>query len=374
MTLHRAAAACALLLASLASGSSNPANYAALPAHKALAVAVGDPSIVGTASGEPSDQRASVAALTSCIEQNEQAGFCELIRLNDADITTGSQIRARVAHSAHPLFLWRFDVGTSIAYLAGSIHVMKPSLFPLPAQFDAAFALSNRLAVEVNTNGLAPDALRAAFRSYALLPEGQSIGMVLRPATLASVNAHLQAQTATMASVATLKPAMLATQLAVARLSALGYLPEFGLEQHFMSGVGNRPVLELETLDEQLAVLTSPPMAVQDEMLAETIDQMDTIEPIIAAMIVAWLAGDEREFRRLFDLESGDSPEVQAFMRRLLEDRNVGMAEKIVGYLQAPGTTFVLVGAAHLTGPEGIVALLEARGLKGRRINSNDTI
>jgi uncharacterized protein len=374
MTLHRAAAVCALLLASLASGSSNPGNYAALPAHKALAVAVGDPSIVGTASGEPSDQRASVAALTSCIEQNEQAGFCELTRLNDADITTGSQIRARVAHSAHPLFLWRFHVGTSIAYLAGSIHVMKPSLFPLPAQFDAAFALSNRLAVEVNTNGLAPDALRAAFRNYALLPEGQSIGMVLRPATLASVNAHLQAQTATIASVATLKPAMLATQLAVARLSALGYLPEFGLEQHFMNGVGNRPVLELETLDEQLAVLTSPPMAVQDEMLAETIDQMDTIEPIIAAMIVAWLAGDEREFRRLFDLESGDSPEVQAFMRRLLEDRNVGMAEKIVGYLKAPGTTFVLVGAAHLTGPEGIVALLEARGLKGHRINSNDTI
>ena len=106
-------------------------------------------------------------------------------------------------------------------------------------------------------------------------------------------------------------------------------------------------------------------MPVQDEMLAETVEQMDTIEPIISAMIVAWLAGDEREFRRLFDLESGDSPEVQAFMRRLLEDRNVGMADKIAGYLQMPGTTFVLVGAAHLTGPEGIVALLEARGSEG---------
>jgi len=141
-----------------------------------------------------------------------------------------------------------------------------------------------------------------------------------------------------------------------------------------MSAAGARPILELETIDQQLAVLTSPPLPVQDEMLAETVEQMGTIEPIISSMIVAWLAGDEREFRRLFDLESGDAPEVQAFMRRLLEDRNVGMVEKIVGYLQTPGTTFVLVGAAHLTGPEGIVALLEARGLKGRRINSNDKI
>jgi hypothetical protein len=376
MKLHRAAVVCLLLLANLASGNSPtvPADYSALPAHKAMAIGVGDPSVRGMASGEPSDQSASVAALESCIAQNRQAGVCELVRLNDADITTGSQIRARVPRSAHPLFLWRFDAGTSIVYLAGSIHVMKPSLFPLPAQFDAAFARANRLAVEVNTNGLAPEALREAFRSHALLPQGQSIGTVLRPATLASVSAHLQAQTATLASVATLKPAMLATQLAVARLSALGYLPEFGLEQHFMGAAGERPILELETLDEQLAVLTSPPMPVQDEMLAETLDQMDGIEPVISAMIAAWLSGDDREFRRLFDLQSGDSPEIQAFMRRLLEDRNVGMADKVAGYLKIPGTTFVLVGAAHLTGPEGIVALLEARGLHGRRINSNDSI
>ena len=289
-------------------------------------------------------------------------------------MTTAREIRSRVTPKAHPLFIWAFGGNASTVYLVGSIHVMKASLFPLPEQFEAAFRRADRLVVEVNTAAVDGGMLRQKFLEYAVLPSGQSLGTALKPSTLASVSAHLQEQSMNLASVDSLKPAMLATQLAVARLSALGYLPEFGLEQHFMSAAGDRPILELETIAQQLAVLTSPPMAVQDEMLAETIDQMDTIEPIIAAMIVAWLAGDEREFRRLFDLESGDSPEVQAFMRRLLEDRNVGMAEKIVGYLQAPGTTFVLVGAAHLTGPEGIVALLEARGLKGRRINSNDTI
>lgn len=376
MTLPRVAVAWVLLLTNLAFGDSAPpaTDYSALPAHKALAVAVDAPTIRGIASGEPSDQSASVTALQSCAAQLGQTGVCELSRLNDAAITTGAEIRARVPRTPHPLFLWEYRTGASTVYLAGSIHVMKPSLFPLPAQFDAAFTHANRLAVEVNTNGLSPDTLREAFRRYALLPEGQSVGTVLRPETLASVNAHLQAQTATLASVATLKPAMLATQLAVARLSALGYLPEYGLEQHFMGAAGDRPILELETLDEQLAVLTSPPMPVQDQMLAETLEQMDTIEPVISAMIVAWLAGDDREFRRLFDLQSGDSPEIQAFMRRLLEDRNVGMADKVAGYLTVPGTTYVLVGAAHVTGPEGIVALLDARGLHGRRINSNDSI
>ena len=375
MKVRRAVAACLLLFGNLAAGNSSPESvaYSALPAHKAMAVAVDDTTVRAVASERVSDQDASVAALRSCIAQRPQ-GVCELTRLNDSDVTTAGQIRERVPHTAHPLFLWRFQAGDSTVYLAGSIHVMKASLFPLPPQFDAAFQRADRLAVEVNTNGLAPEVLQEKFRSYALLPEGESIGAILRPTTLVSVTTYLQEQGSRLSAVAALKPAMLSTQLAVARLSALGYLPEYGLEQHFIGTIGDRPILELETLDQQLAVLTGPPMPVQDEMLAETLDEMDTIEPIISAMIVAWLAGDDREFRRLFDLQSGTSPDIQAFMRTLLEDRNVGMAKKVVEYLKIPGTTFVLVGAAHLTGPEGVVALLESRGLHGRRINSTDTI
>lgn len=377
MNLRPIAALAFLLVVQFARGdaASELASYPTLPNHKALATSVDDAFINGVGSGQGSDQAASLTALQSCERaRTPRSGVCEVTHLNQTSIATAADMRARVPRATHPLFLWRFEAHDSVVYLAGSIHVMKASLFPLPTQFEAAFTQSNRLAVEVDTDALDPDAVRQKFLDYALLPTGQSLSTVLKPATLAAVSAHLQSQSIPLTSVAALKPVMLSTQVAVARLSALGYLPQFGLEQHFKSAAGARPILELETLDQQLAVLTSPPMQVQDEMLAETVEQMDTIEPIISAMVVAWLAGDEREFRRLFDLESGDSPQIHAFMRRLLEDRNIGMAQKIVGYLQMPGTTFVLVGAAHVTGPEGIVALLEARGLKGRRINSNDTI
>lgn len=377
MKLRSLAALSFLLLGQFARGDATAtlSSYSALPTHKAIATSVDNASVNGIGSGQTSDQTASLTALQNCERaRTPQSGVCEVTQLNETPIATAANMRARVPRAPHPLFLWRFEARDSVVYLAGSIHVMKASLFPLPTQFEAAFAQSNRLAVEVDTDALDPDAMRQKFLDYALLPTGQSLGTVLKPATFAAMSAHLQSQSIPLTSVAALKPVMLSTQVAVARLSALGYLPKFGLEQHFKSAAGARPILELETLDQQLAVLTSPPMQVQDEMLAETVEQMDTIEPIISAMVVAWLAGDEREFRRLFDLESGDSPQIHAFMRRLLEDRNVGMAEKIVGYLKLPGTTFVLVGAAHLTGPEGIVALLEARGVKGRRINSNDTI
>jgi uncharacterized protein YbaP (TraB family) len=366
--------ACALThVESIAAATVDPAAYAALAGHKALAVA--GASTAEVISGAPSAAAASAAALRQCnSSRRADAGVCEIVRLDDIAVATGSEIRARVPRTPHPLFLWQFDAGASRVYLAGSIHVMKQSLWPLPTQFEHAFGAAQRIAVEVDTNALAPEQIRQAFRRAALLPLPDSLNTVLRSTTLDALERFLQNQAVSLADVAGIKPMMLATQLAVAHLGALGYLPEFGLEQHFTSAAGARPILELETLDQQLEVLTSPPLAVQDEILMETVAQMDTIEPIITAMIVAWFSGDEAEFARLFDLQNGDSPETRAFVRRLLEDRNVGMAEKIAGYLSVPGTTFVLVGAAHLTGPEGIVALLEARGLRGRRVNSNDPI
>jgi uncharacterized protein YbaP (TraB family) len=61
-------------------------------------------------------------------------------------------------------------------------------------------------------------------------------------------------------------------------------------------------------------------------------------------------------------------------MEQLLGERNKAMVERIKGFLQHERTYFVLVGAAHLTGADGIVALLEAQGYRARRIRSNETL
>jgi uncharacterized protein YbaP (TraB family) len=171
-----------------------------------------------------------------------------------------------------------------------------------------------------------------------------------------------------------LKPVMIATQLSVMRLMALGYLPDQGLEHHFISRRGDRAIIELETIDQQLEVLTSPAMALQEELLLDTLLQMPEMEATVAALMVAWLAGDDIELRRLFDEQSGQSAAYQAFMEQLLGKRNRAMANRIEGLLDGQQTYFVLVGAAHLTGDDGIVALLEAQGYRARQIGSNETL
>ena len=100
--------------------------------------------------------------------------------------------------------------------------------------------------------------------------------------------------------------------------------------------------------------------------------QKRPIEPLLVEMLVAWMSGNDHQFVELFALQAGDSPLARAFNRQLLEERNVGMANKVRSYLRSQGTYFVLAGAAHFLGAEGIVALLADQDILGHRVMSNE--
>jgi hypothetical protein len=350
--------------------------YDALAGKKAYAT---DPTGAATAAtgGHASDTAAAVAAFQACESRRRALAAtapCEVARVNDTPITTGAAIRARLPEPPYPLFLWRFERDASTVWLAGSMHIMKPTLHPLAAQYEQAFERAERLVVEVNTLAVAPAKVQEIVRNHGVLEEGRTLASVLPAPVMARLEAHLNAQAVPLTAVASLKPAMLATQLTVDRLAALGYFPSFGMDVSFIARAGTRPVLELETIEDQLALLLSPALDVQIDMLAQTLEQISTIEPLLSDLVVAWLSGDDAALRRLFDEQSPKTEAYAAFNRRLLDDRNARMAERIERYLDEGGKYFVLVGAAHLAGPGSVIEVLERRGTRGTRIDSDDEI
>jgi uncharacterized protein YbaP (TraB family) len=83
------------------------------------------------------------------------------------------------------------------------------------------------------------------------------------------------------------------------------------------------------------------------------------------AMLDAWIAGDLKGVERTFDDETQMSPELKdALMRK----RNAAWADWLAKRLDRPGTVFVAVGAGHLAGPDSVQAMLEAKGLKAKRV------
>jgi uncharacterized protein len=299
---------------------------------------------------------------------------CEIVRVNDVVVTSGAALIANVPPDPRPLFLWRFESPRATLYLAGSIHVAKPSLYPLPAAYETAFARADHIAVEVDPRALDADRVQRALLTHARLPPGKSLAEVLGETLYTRLAHHLAHWNVPIATFEQLTPAFAATQIAVQQMSALGYWPEYGIEAYFLQRSAHRRVHELETFEDQLSLLARQPQALQRTMLAAALVPLAEIEAEITQLVRAWLAGDDAELERAFTATYGataaDAEMMQAFTHELLAVRNRHMASRIDEWLAQDGTWFVLVGAAHLTGDEGIPALLTNLGRHGTRLSS----
>ncbi len=120
-----------------------------------------------------------------------------------------------------------------------------------------------------------------------------------------------------------------------------------------------KPVIGIETIEQQLRFFDNLPPGDQVKLLEATLDDAADIKTEIDKLVGFWRAGDVDTIARDFAREAKASP---LLARVLVTDRNVRWADWIAGVMKRPGKVFVAVGAGHLGGPDGLLALLKARG------------
>jgi uncharacterized protein YbaP (TraB family) len=79
----------------------------------------------------------------------------------------------------------------------------------------------------------------------------------------------------------------------------------------------------------------------------------------VTALADAWKNGDAATVERIVLQDLRQEPRMY---ERLLVERNRTWLPLIEELFARPGRAFVVVGAAHLVGPDGLLALLKARG------------
>jgi uncharacterized protein len=79
----------------------------------------------------------------------------------------------------------------------------------------------------------------------------------------------------------------------------------------------------------------------------------------VFALADAWKAGDAPAVERIVLQDVENDP---AMYQRLLVDRNRNWLPAIDALLSGPAHAFVVVGAAHLIGPDGLLQMLKAKG------------
>ena len=132
------------------------------------------------------------------------------------------------------------------------------------------------------------------------------------------------------------------------------------------------PVAGLETVQEQLTALASMPQDMQVKYLLAVAKQgpqvPDYFETLIALYQQRRVAAYE-PFALATQAMGNDEKAIMAYVDEgLVRQRNHRMAERAQQYL-AKGNAFIAVGALHLPGKEGLVALLRQAGYKVTPIN-----
>ena len=266
-------------------------------------------------------------------------------------------------------FLWevKSDQGGT-AYVVGSIHLGRPGELSFPASMEEAFARSDALVVEVDVGVVDQKALQRFILEQGLLPPDQRLSERLDPETAKLLGLAAERAGLPLAGLERMRPWVVAVTLSVMELQRSGYQTGLGVDRMFLDRArGTKQIVELESAEAQLRMLASLPEPLQDAMLRDQLSRSEHFTQGLEQITEAWKAGDAERMEALVFRDQA-SPEFRPVYEKLFYERNARMAEALGKLLAQPRTWFVVVGAGHVVGPQGLVALLEGQGHRVRQL------
>ena len=259
-------------------------------------------------------------------------------------------------------FLWKVRSKTSTVYVLGSIHFLKQENYPLNPRIDRAFDQSTVLVVEANISDpgkLNPQKLLES----ALYPENDNLERHVSTDTYDYVKRETGNLGLPFELVNKQKPWFLALTLEALELMKLGFDPRYGVDIYFLSKAqGTKKILELESLDEQIDLLSNFSDREQEYFLLYTLKDLNVLGEQASTLVKAWRSGNTGEIESVFTKSVKEDGRLAPIFEKLIDNRNRKMISKIEGYLNTDGTYFVVVGAGHLVGNKGIIEILKSKG------------
>lgn len=261
--------------------------------------------------------------------------------------------------------MWKVSDDNSAIYLFGSFHVLPDGIEWRTPLFDERLATAEKVVLETDVSPLAQAQVGAAAIARGVYVDGTLLTDVIDDELEAKLRAQSSAYDLPVGSLLAMRPWMAANTISIAAVVALGY-DQPGVEFQIEPETNPDRLIQLETGEEQLDVLAGASDEEQLAMLQATLDELDSMPKLMSKMIHHWQAGTADRIAHLFQMEMGGFED--AFLDRLLYQRNRNWVEPLSQLLADDVDALVIVGAAHLVGPTNVIELLEAEGFTATRV------
>lgn len=308
----------------------------------------------------------SGADLVAAMKDNDPAAYAEVLR-EAAAIPNGEAL------------LWKIERdGLKPSFLMGTAHVTDPRVTALPRGVEDIIRNASVIALELAELRSAADMATATLKNAALLvlPPGQSLWDLIPDADEQAIRNHPNLPLGSATGIYGYRPWVVAGMLSIPLCESRRKLSGIATLDEVLGAIAvtyHVPLVGLETVAEQLSVFAELPLELQAKYLVAVARLGPAIDDYFETLIRLY---QQRRITAYMPFarraEKVTSPGDQAMMtfveETLIRTRNHRMAERAAG-LFAKGNAFVAVGALHLPGDEGLVALIRRQDYKVTPLN-----
>lgn len=276
-----------------------------------------------------------------------------------------------VALGAWSQLLWRVD-GNGLSkpsYLMGTHHMAPASFIDSISGLGDALNACDAVYGELREEELSSPAAQQRMAQALIAPGDSTLDKVLTPSEYAVVkrvvDGYMAPMGVTVEMFNMLKPQALSLQLQV--IQSTMCFPDYDPDNQIDATVQRRgkaagkQLGAFETVDDQIKVLLAETIKEQARGLVEMCEYNDDYKRVIDEQCKAYIGQDiDFLYGQVLDPGVGSTP-TDAELERLLWGRNRNWVGQLVK-LMPEKSIFVCVGAGHLPGDKGLIALLRGAG------------
>jgi uncharacterized protein len=262
--------------------------------------------------------------------------------------------------------LWRITRdGSAPSHLYGTIHVADPRVAELPAVVRRHFDAAKSLMLE-----FVPDAYsRERFLEASMFLDRQTLEQKIGAEDFERALEVLAPIGLGREVVNKLKPWGVLLNLRSPKRAEQGVPLDSQLLE--LARARRLPLSQIEGVEEQIFTFDEFPMESQVALLKHSLAHRDELAELAERTLEAYLERDLAAIWRLREQFAARHPQIaahQAVMtKRVVHDRSVVMAFRMQRELRRGGA-FVALGALHLYGDKGVLALLEEDGYRAEKV------
>jgi len=268
------------------------------------------------------------------------------------------------AQKADAPALWRVGGANGTVYLFGSFHMLPPEVNWRSEAVDTALRRAQVIVLETDVREVRdPETMRPLIAKFGVLPVGTSLPATLPEGTRKQLDRVTKELGLPMEALERMRPWLAAIVLTATAMAKEGFDPKQGIEEQVTTwALAEDKTLEaLESNESQIRVMADLGPRTEAALLAATLKQIEDLPRTLDEMLTAYRSGDVKTLEKTVNAGLADVP---ALRQPLLKDRHQRWLPQIERMMKDGKTYMIVVGAAHLVGPDSVVAMLRAKGIR----------